>query len=374
MAYAHADLPAELAQALQVLPCFAYVPDAVLDPDPLSRPVTDYLVLASAFAQGCQQHVTPRLSGNDLVVVTYSTHSELYGMAQWLLTLAPAARPRIACIFHLPDFDWQLSPERQLAAGFIAPWRHAAHALAAVLGHSRCFMGATNAPLARVLAKVFGRSVEVVPLVYPASAQAASNAHQAVTKRFDFALAGQYRPEKGSAFTLALLAELARQRPGLALTLQVNDMAQAHSVQQWAQSHWRSGLLDLVVGYCSAPDYTARLCASRLVLLPYCPDRYALRVSGVAWEAFCLGLPVVCPAGTWMADQVDSANAAGLVFAPWAAAAAAQAALHALGGLAPLQQQAAARAGHWQAQSTVASLLACVMRYLAADTPGPAAG
>jgi glycosyltransferase involved in cell wall biosynthesis len=53
--------------------------------------------------------------------------------------------------------------------------------------------------------------------------------------------------------------------------------------------------------------------AQSVVLLPYSPDRYKSRPSGVYLEAKGFGAPVIVPAGTWMAEEVARLRN-GLVF------------------------------------------------------------
>jgi glycosyltransferase involved in cell wall biosynthesis len=53
--------------------------------------------------------------------------------------------------------------------------------------------------------------------------------------------------------------------------------------------------------------------AKSVVLLPYSPERYQSRSSGVYLEAKGFGAPVIVPAGTWMAEEV-SRWGNGLVF------------------------------------------------------------
>ena len=52
-------------------------------------------------------------------------------------------------------------------------------------------------------------------------------------------------------------------------------------------------------------DYYAELAAADLVVLPYDAEVYRDRSSGILAEALAAGKPVVVPAHTWMADQID---------------------------------------------------------------------
>ena len=55
-------------------------------------------------------------------------------------------------------------------------------------------------------------------------------------------------------------------------------------------------------------EYWGALKDSDIVLLLYDSKNYAVRSSGVLVEALATGTPVIVPAGTWMARQVQSAG------------------------------------------------------------------
>lgn len=64
----------------------------------------------------------------------------------------------------------------------------------------------------------------------------------------------------------------------------------------------------------SPGKYWALLEVSDLVILPYDPQRYAARSSGVLVEALAAGKPVLVPARTWMSRQVENAGPVGRVY------------------------------------------------------------
>ena len=359
--YANSALPPVLAKELELLPCFPLLPDGHLDPDPVSRELTDYLAFSSVFAAHCAQHLTPRLSGDDLVLVSYCTQRELFGAALWLQGLAPERRPRMAFVFHLPDLSWQIAPDRSQISGNISAWRHAANQLDAVLPPSRRVIGATSARLADCLGNVFGLPVQLLPLVLTPVAPGPP-ARPATS--YDIMLAGEFRWEKGSTLCEPLLLQLARWRPELRFSVQVREPAEALELRQRLRQQDFAGRLDIVFGALDMADYAARLRSARLVLLPYQPQRYALRSSGVAWECFMHGLPVVAPAGTWIADQIVSGRACGVLFQHWELADIRHATEQALTGLDQLGRDAAALAPAWAAQGGARPMLLRIAQQL----------
>ena len=345
--YAHLSLPAALAQELQLLPCFPLKADAALDPDPISREVGDYLTFSGAFASHCAKFVTPRLSGDDVVLVTYSTQRELLGAALWLRAIEAARRPRMVFVFHLPDLQWTISEDRRSIQGSLSTWRHAANELAAVLPASHRLIAATTPRLAQGLSQVLNQPVQTAPLVLssPESARSAEP-----RDLFDVILCGESRWEKGAEMYAPLLLQLAQWRPGLRFSVQTRSEQEGRQLATQLQAQGFAGQLELVYGAVSPAEHARRLSASRLALLPYQPQRYALRASGVAIECFMRGIPVVAPAGTGVADQLESGLGAGITFAAWDVASVLAATQEALLKIDELTVTARQNSVHWQGQ------------------------
>jgi glycosyltransferase involved in cell wall biosynthesis len=100
-------------------------------------------------------------------------------------------------------------------------------------------------------------------------------------------------------------------------------------------------MLELVRGALDAEAYQTMLARADLILLPYDPELYRSRGSGVLAEAICLAKPVVAPAGSGIGEEVAAGRAAGVLFTAFDAPAIAAAIGEALAGLEPLTQQAA---------------------------------
>ncbi len=345
--YANTDLPADLNADLNYQPAFTCTAHTVADADPVSREVGDYLYLAMQFALACNQHLTPRLTGRDRVVVTYSTQRELFGAAQWLVNLPPDKRPDMCFVFHQPDLLWRIAPDRSQFAGPVATWRHAVNQLRTVLPANRCMFGATTGRLAKLLGELLLAPVHEVPLVLPLLLDT-----PAPEKHFDLFMGGGYRPEKGGELWLPLLTALAPSFSStvspLRVAVQVQNAAMADRLRELTAPLGATLALDIVSGRIDTPTQVARLRASRLVVMPYKPDRYALRASGIATEAHMYGVPVVVPAHTGMGDQVLAGKAAGILFDTWEKARIQHSTRVALDQVLQLTAKAAQLAPAWQ--------------------------
>nr|WP_246603173.1 glycosyltransferase [Falsiroseomonas tokyonensis] len=127
---------------------------------------------------------------------------------------------------------------------------------------------------------------------------------------------GNARDEKGILEILEAI-RLLRAEPagleGLRFTLQANDAVPeiAAAIDSFALELPEQ--VRLLRRALSPEAYAALLAESDLVLLPYWREIYEARTSGVLPEALGGGRPVICTAGTWMADELALCGAGLLV-------------------------------------------------------------
>src|SRR5262249_19255299 len=112
------------------------------------------------------------------------------------------------------------------------------------------------------------------------------------------------------------------------------------------------------------PEYFEILAQSDIVLIPYSPQRYRYRSSGVLIEAMAAGKVVVTSAGSWMATQVTREHAV-LFESPAGIGPAIAEAIDNFDGMIPAAE---ARCDETLANATGESLL----RLLLSRTPAPA--
>jgi glycosyltransferase involved in cell wall biosynthesis len=121
---------------------------------------------------------------------------------------------------------------------------------------------------------------------------------------------GDARKEKGYQYLPGVIGDL------------WNDYAKTGKVQFVVQSNYNtpaggaeavvaraqlealdSGAVEVIYGPLSSDQYANLLLSADVVLIPYDRDNYYARSSGILAEALSAGIPVVVPAGTWMARQ-----------------------------------------------------------------------
>ena len=67
------------------------------------------------------------------------------------------------------------------------------------------------------------------------------------------------------------------------------------------------GALELLDSPAPPPQYYAWLARAGIVVLPYVSRKYSSSTSGIFVEAICCGVPVLCPADSWMSDVIEAA-------------------------------------------------------------------
>ena len=358
--YANGALERDLAATEAVTPLFPHATQAVIDPDAVSRPITDLLYLSEQFASAAA--LMQDVEAGDLVIVQFATANEMYGLARWLNSIAQARRPRVAVLFHVPDPAWSYSRHDHAFSGSITLWRFAINQLRVALGAERIYLAAIDRRLAEFLKRFLNLPVDVTPLV---SYFDAAVLNSPVNRRFDLLFAGGLRLEKGAPL-LEQIIDRFEQQPRdrqLRIGLQLGSKADA-AVAEATFRDSSNVQLDIAVGPLAPELYTERLTQSRVVVLPYLASWYAMRGSGVAAEAFGYGIPVVVPADTWMSDRLQEGHGAGITFEPLSAESVTSAALSALRQHEQLVSTARSNAPSWREQNSAATALQRIRKAL----------
>jgi hypothetical protein len=71
----------------------------------------------------------------------------------------------------------------------------------------------------------------------------------------------------------------------------------------------RDGSVDLVERHLSSAEFQSLLLSADIVLLPYLPEFYRARSSGILVQVLAAGKPVIVPSGTWLSSQTDGLGA-----------------------------------------------------------------
>jgi glycosyltransferase involved in cell wall biosynthesis len=255
----------------------------------------------------------------DIVLLHTLGWEEADDILHWLLGLpadAVAALPHIRLLFRFP-LPWLLEPWRSSLVRMFARLQDDPR-----LGHKLGFLSDTE-PLARSFTGLFGHPFTVMPIPFRTDlldgesperqdAEAAPLAAPLTIGYF-----GDARLEKGYHLLPSLLSRLWRTaiRSGRARFLVQSHFNMPGGEPGMLQA--RNQLLQFAapqVELTAAPlptaSYYRRLQACDAVLIPYDPDSYAERSSGILVEALVAGKPVIVPEGSWMDGQVSAEHAA----------------------------------------------------------------
>ena len=275
---------------------------------------------AATFAADCARLFALEPVGDgDVVLFATTSELDLAGLADWLAMRAPpagAARgPDWHAQFHFglyggrdPGYARQQAGTARLHAVFV-------RALAQARGH-RLHFHCTTPQLAAQYDTLGIARFGVLP--YPVHEHFAPRALPAPPAPVRIACLGHSRREKGYTQLPALLRALWPQwlaPGGVRLVLQTHRGKQRRAfdalLARLGQSTAPAPSV-VPIEYAGFPlpldDYVQLLRGSDLGLLLYDATRYYARCSGVLLEMLCAGVPVLVPAGSWLAEQVEPVN------------------------------------------------------------------
>ena len=315
--FSHRDILRAAAVETRALACFGVTEgDLLRFGYPESAPngatdsafvLADYLVQSRAHARGCAEAWAHLPDGADLVIAPWATAALLNGMAEWLNDVPAASRPTVAANIIMPEPSWRVDRESVSAKGEFAYLRLAARRLRSLC--SRGFLlTAIDPRLAQLVHAVTAIPCAPSPLpqFYGGFGEAGRLGHGPT-----IGLLGMPRDEKGSGVWVDLIGKVARRRPGVGFTVHARGPEQAASL---AQSLAPSTKVTIWPAPISRADYVASLRSCDLVVLPYEPQAYAMRASGIFADALAMARPVVAPDRTWLSDRLAEGWGAGEVF------------------------------------------------------------
>jgi glycosyltransferase involved in cell wall biosynthesis len=365
--YTYSGCEPALLKSLNGRPIFPHPPDRGFDPDPVSKELSSFLVCGPAFGTALVQHLPRQFAPDDWVLVPYASHIEAYGLGLWLNGIPVDARPKVALFCHRPELGWKMDEAREKIQANASFWRVSGRQMVHALGADRCVLATGDARLAHFLGEF-----STMKTVVSGLATAYFLSPEEVSRRgrdVDIGMMGEYRPERGKKLVPQTLAQIDRLQPGLSYRVQIHTPEDKAELLSELKSLGFQGRLEVADGMLSPQQFDHLLAGSRLVVLPYLFQRYAMRTSGVLSQATAYGIPCVVPAQTWLSDVVDSGQAAGQVFDSWTAPSVAAATVAAWQQLPALTAKAAALADPWRLKNSAASVITNMMHALKLARP-----
>jgi glycosyltransferase involved in cell wall biosynthesis len=251
-----------------------------------------------------------RVQSEDVVVLAHSTLVTLNGIAAWASGLPRTRLPRLIV--------WlMMSPEDE---DFVVPFGStncmagAIDRLRTIFGDRLTLAGFTD-EVCRRWKELCRDEIDFLPFISLRPALPVRKGHVVASPPV-IVFVGHLGARKGLAFIPGLIRELERRKVEVRWMIagecfEANSTA-FHEIESLAKSRDN---VSLTVTPVSLDGYAQLLTSADIVLLPYDPDAYGERGSGIAEEAEWVGLPYVAPKVAFCARPV-SAGAA-VPFAEW---------------------------------------------------------
>ncbi len=252
------------------------------------------------------QRALPDAAGSGDVVVLPTADAITYRAVLRLVTREPEFVARAPALHLVTPYDVDIMPH---ARGGVSVDRVIFYlSRLGVLGR-RVFLHAENALLADALSQRWGVPLGTLDLPPPVPGDAAANAEAGEKATADLTVAylGAAREEKGFCWLPAIVRGIRAQAGAgrIRFFVQCSPQVLGYTpATQRALDELRS-LASSDLELCDKPlgsaEYAARLRSSDVVLMPYQPDRYRVRGSGIAVEAVASGCVILCTPDTFPA-------------------------------------------------------------------------
>ena len=256
-----------------------------------------------------------RLGPGDLVFLPTATPFDLAAVAAWAKTNPSARDVDWHFQFHWsPETEaWYSHPTRQPAE--LLPWDpEILRPLSEVVPPNRLHLYATTKALAGQLEYCLGTPVEVLPYAVNSAfstLRCGRPAGEPLRATCPGKSRSDKRPEYSSQIVAALSDYIAAGRVQIAMQFSSPSDVPTQLRELIANSASSSdGLVTRPPLVCAkwplqSQEYLKLIAESDIGLLPYDPQVYHSMLSAVLVEMLSAGIPVVVPAGCWLADQVS---------------------------------------------------------------------
>ncbi len=265
---------------------------------------------AAHFARDCARlFALEPLERDDLVFLATMSELDLWGLGEFLQGSGAGTDCRWRLQFHFgvfhgrePDYDSQAGAAQAMRASLSGALR--------LCGQRDLQLHCTTAQLTAQYQRL--GVAHFSTLAYPVHDLFRPRA-RAPSAPLRIACLGHSRREKGYGQLPLLLRALWRDwfGPGRAqLVLQTHHGRQRRALEALAGSLGTGGAkaLDFAAFPLPLTGYAELLCGADVGLMLYDPTRYYARCSGVLLEMLCAGVPVLVPAGSWLAAQIEESN------------------------------------------------------------------
>lgn len=267
-----------------------------------------------------------------LIVAPGVSQNQLIGLVRALRALPDHRRPRVICqLMFAPDW----TPWGRKARLGPKLYRRA-FALARPLIGRDLFFTAENAAIADLYRTQYGVEAHILPVPFGEMPR-----FRPTRQRPLFGFFGYSKCDKGFHLLPEAIALCAAENPQIDFIAQIQHGGwEPETIEADTALRGLAGV-KLIEGVLDEDDFAAETAKVDAMLLPYDPQLFGLRGSGLFTQSVAAGRPVVASAGTFAAEAIKNGEAEGEVFAPYDAAALAGAILRLAARLPQSRERAA---------------------------------
>jgi glycosyltransferase involved in cell wall biosynthesis len=293
-----------------------------------------------------------QLCADDLLLMHSIARAHFIAVTDWIASMPADRRPRCVVLHNVGSYgaEWM-----SCAYEWSDEFRAAAQRLRAA---THVTFGAVNEPLCHDWEVHSGCAAVIHPIPLPAAPAVVPRDED----RTSFAFLGGARHEKGFDLLPEIVATLIEATDADVL-VQIAEVPPSSSITvERLHALARSPRVRLHHGAAAAETYRALAGSIGVMLLPYDAHRYRIRGSGLFFEALSAGLPLVLPAGTWMAEEWSRLRGGGVLFHDWTANDVAEAAVQVARSFDEHRARSRCTAPRWNASHSTAAFVDFILR------------
>jgi glycosyltransferase involved in cell wall biosynthesis len=233
------------------------------------------------------------LSPSTIVVVHTATVPQLGGLCRWFAALPDERRPKLFLQFQ-HSLEFEIDDETN--------WPHAISLARQAVGLMAAIGTVRLAAISRSLAKHISQHLDQPCVVMPHPVRWPNTKQHPPAPVAEFGFFGGLRREKGATIIAAAVPRFLAAHPDARFIIQAATGDEREDAVRILQTLPQVELIHSVF-----PDKTAyfkHFLGAGCCLLPYDPAAYAVRTSGVLFEAMGLGRMIITTRGSWMEAEL----------------------------------------------------------------------
>jgi glycosyltransferase involved in cell wall biosynthesis len=303
------------------------------------------------------------ISPNDVIVSTLTKGRDILALAYWVKSLPKQERPQLALNFMIDDFSQSIGGQgawkiRESTAKF---YRKAYRKLCRFVDSEKIHLTTGGTEYSKAMSKILGCQVRVSPLPVQLNLNLSDIKSDKPNPLPVLTFLGYMQPGKGGDLIGPTIRKVLASNTECHFVLQANP---ADFADKWRLEIGEAGMRHVTIqhGEMSQDEYQAIFRSSDIVLLPYRPETYRLRTSGIFAEAMALGKVVVTSPHTWMAEMAQRHGGAIIVAEEFSVDSMVSAILKSLSDFPVMSQQMKEISRYWREEMGMKSFIGEILR------------